>query len=340
MEKVVVTGANGHVGYNLARLLAERGYHVRAAVRDSSDAAKTAPLRALGVEVVSAELLRPETLAQACSGCDGLFQVAAVYRTWAKDPQREIVEPTVTGGLNALYAAQQAGVRKVVFTSSIAAVGSHAPPDRPLTEENWNDGAVSPYFRAKTMAERKAWEFARASGLNLVTVCPGAVIGPGFFRHTPSTYQFELLLRGRMPFVLPTGFTFVDVRDVAKAHLLAYQRQDASGRYIAADRCCDMLELVELVRRLEPGLKLPTRRLPRALLPTVPVWDWLLHLLTGAPRLVTRAFVAELGGKCQRASSERIRRELGWEPMPFEQSLKDTLAWIREKLLGRMRIGG
>ena len=337
MRRVLVTGANGHVGYNLVKLLAEKGYSVRAGVRDKDDAKKTRPLRELGVEVVSAELMKPETLPPALEGVDGLFQVAAVYRIVARDPQREIVEPSVVGGLNALRAAKAAGVRKVVFTSSIAAVGSDAPPDKPLTEQDWNDGAVSPYFIAKTQAEKKAWAFAKESGLDLVVIAPGAIIGPGFFRHTPSTLMFELILRGQMPFALPTGFTFVDVRDVARAHLLAYEREDAHGRYLACDRYFDMPELMKFLRELDPSLKAPTRTLPRWVLPVLPALEWLQHAFTGAPRQVTRKMVAELGGRRQHASSERLRRELGWEPMDFAQSVRDTLDWIRKTFMEQDR---
>jgi dihydroflavonol-4-reductase len=335
MRRVLVTGANGHVGYNLVKLLAASGYPVRATVRDPNDAEKTRPLRELGVELVSADLMKPETLTPAMEGVDGLFQVAAVYKVFAQDPQREIVEPSVIGGLNALRAAKAAGVRKAVFTSSIAAVGSDAPPDRPLNENDWNDRAVSPYFIAKTQAERKAWEFAKESGLNLVVINPGAIIGPGFWRHTPSTLMFELILRRQMPFALPTGFTFVDVRDVAKAHLLAYERDDAHGRYLACDRFFTMPELMEFLNEMDPTLKAPRRTAPRFVLPILPTLEWLQHAFTGAPRQLTREMVVELGGRRQFASGERLRRELDWQPLDFAQSMKDTLAWIRQTFIAK-----
>ena len=221
MKHVLVTGANGHVGGALVHLLAEQGYRVRASVRNPGAEEKTRNLRDWGAEVVEADLMRPETLTRALQGMDGLFQVAAVYATVARDPQREIIDPSIIGGLNVLRAAHGAGVKKVVFTSSVAAVGSHAPPEQPLTEADWNDRAVAPYFIAKTRAERSAWEFAQTQGLKLVVINPCAVIGPGFYRHTPSTQYLEELLRGRLPMVLPLGFSFVDVRDVARVRLAA-----------------------------------------------------------------------------------------------------------------------
>lgn len=334
MKHVLVTGANGHVGNVLARLLVEKGYRVRASVRDTSDAEKTRHLRELGLELVSADLMKPETLRAAAEGVDGVFQVAAVYQTHARDPQREIIEPSITGGMNMLRAAHAAGVKKVVFTSSIAAVGSDAPPDRPLTEEQWNDGARDAYFYAKTEAERRAWAFSKESGLKMVAINPGAVIGPGFYRHTPSTQAFEMLLRGKLPMVLPVGFTFVDVRDVASAHILAYENERATGRYLAVDRFCSMLELMALAREIDPKIKAPTRAAPVWSLPAIAFFDWMGNKVTGAPRLVTRGMVREMGGRYQRASSEKIRRELGWKPMDFKQSFSDTLNWIRERYIG------
>jgi dihydroflavonol-4-reductase len=339
-KRVVITGGNGHVGYNLARLLKERGYQVRATVRDANDTVKTKALRDLGLELVSADLMQPETLAPAMVGMDGLFQVAAVYRTHARDPEKEIVEPSVVGGLNALKAAHAAGVKKVVFTSSVAAIGSNAPSGRPLNEEDWNDGAVSPYFRAKTGAERKAWAFAKETGLKLVVINPGAIIGPGFFRHTPSTVMFEQVIRGQLPFALPTGFTFVDVRDVASAHLLAYERDDANGRYLACDRYFSMPELMRFLHELDPALRVPSMVLPKAFLPMIPPMDWLQHKVLGTPRQITRAMVSELGGHYQNASGDRLRKELGWTTIDFKQSVRDTLDWIRRTFMARTKANG
>ena len=334
MNSVLVTGANGHLGFALSALLARRGYRVRASVRNPGACAEqTRCLRELGVELVVADLLDPVALARALAGCEGLFQVAAVYRTHARDPQREIVEPSLVGGLNALRAAQAAGVRRVVFTSSIAALGSDAPPGRPLTELDWNDNAVHPYFQAKTQAERQAWAFAREAGLDLVVINPGAIIGPGFYRHTPTTQPFEMMLRGQLPLAFPTGFTFVDVRDAAQAHLLAYESATAAGRYLAADRYFSMGELMAFARQHFSGIPFPRRVLPVQLLSLAVLQDWLGGLVLGRPRVVTRAMARECGGRYQRASSEKIRRELGWQPMDFRQSLADTFAWIRERFI-------
>ncbi len=333
MKNVLVTGANGHVGHNLVRLLIEKGYRVRASVRDASQSEKTARVRALGAEVVEAELLKPESLKPALDGMDGLFQVAAVYQTYARNPDKEIIEPIVVGSMNILKAAKAAGIKKVIFTSSIVAMGSDATEERPLTEGDWNQEPKSPYFLAKTRAERNAWAYAKESGLRMVVINPGAIIGPGFYRHTPSTFSFELLLRGKLPMVLPTGFTFVDVRDVAQAHVLAYESEKAQGRYLAVDEFHTMKRLMGVAKKLFPDLKVPRQAVPASMLGGVAFMDWMAHALWKVPRQVTLAMVSELGGKYQRASGEKIRRELGWKPMAFEDSLRDTLNWIRMNFL-------
>jgi len=332
MKHVLVTGANGHVGNNLVRLLLEQGYTVRASVRDKSDPAKTRPLSELGCEIVEADIMEPDTLHAAVDGLDGVFHVAAVYVTWAKDPQREIIDPSVKGATNVLSAAADAGVKRVVLTSSCAAVGVDAPAGEPLTEDDWYEDAVNPYMYAKTVAERTAWELAEERGLDLRAINPSGIIGPGFWRHTPSTEIFEQLLRGSLPMLPPLGFAYVDVRDVARAHLLVYERDEAEGRYITSTRFTPATELVELLGRLYPDLKLPSKALPKAILPLVAAGDWLTHSLTGRPRQLTMAMIDEFVGKEQRVSNAKLRG-LGWEPTDFDQTLRDTVEWTRKTFI-------
>jgi dihydroflavonol-4-reductase len=333
MDRVLVTGANGHVGWNLVQLLVEKGYSVRAAVRNRNDSAKTKPLASLGVELVEADLLKPDTLDSAVKQMDGVFQVAAVYTTFAKNPQKEIIEPSVTGGINVLEAAKKGGVKKVVFTSSVAAVGTVEKGGAPRTEADWNERALDPYTFAKTEAEKRAWEFSRNSGLSMVSILPSAVIGPGFYRHTPSTQMFELLLRGKVPFILPMSLGFVDVRDVARAHVLAYENPRAEGRYICSAWFASVKEVFQIIYKLDPAIKVPTLRLPARLMGVLPALDWMGNKLMGLPRFMTKDFVREYGGRELHCSSDKIRRELGWQPLEFEQSLKDTLDWIRGTFL-------
>jgi dihydroflavonol-4-reductase len=331
MKHVLVTGANGHVGYNLVKELLAHGYRVRASVRDP---AKAKHLKELGeVEIVSADIMKADTLPAAMDGLEGVFQVAAVFAFHANDPVKEIIEPSVVGGANVLRAAAKAGVKKVVFTSSTMAIGTHAEGGRALDENDWNDAAKDPYMIAKTRGERTAWKVAEEHGLSMVVVNPTSVIGPGFFRHTPSTMMFEALLRNQVPALPPFFFSHVDARDAAAGHRLAYESTTAKGRYILADEHVTMRELVDVVASVDPKIKVPKLTMPRALMPGAVAFDAIMHRLAKRPRMLTREMVAELGGKEQRVSSERARKELGWKPRSYAESVADTLRWVREKLM-------
>ena len=332
MKNVLVTGANGHVGYNLTSLLVENGYKVRASVRDVNDPAKTAYLKPLGVELAKVDLLRPESFRAAMKGMDGVFHVAAGFQFFSKHPEKEVLEATVSGMIYMLEAAREQGVKKVVITSSVAAVGNAKPgaPDR--TENDWNENPIDYYLQAKTEAERKGMAFAEANGMNVVAINPSIIIGPGFHRHTPSTTAFGLLLDGKIPLALPINLNFVDVRDVARAHLLAYENEQAAGRYIVAGECIPYMEALNLMRDFEPPIKIPRRVLPKWLLGITPFLDWAGHKATGQTRLISRNLIKELAQGDPRFSSQKIMTELGWEPRPLRDSLADTIEWIREKL--------
>jgi dihydroflavonol-4-reductase len=277
--------------------------------------------------------MKADTLPAAMDGLEGVFQVAAVFAFHANDPVKEIIEPSVVGGANVLRAAAKAGVKKVVFTSSTMAIGTHAEGGRALDENDWNDAAKDPYMIAKTRGERTAWKVAEEHGLSMVVVNPTSVIGPGFFRHTPSTMMFEALLRNQVPALPPFFFSHVDARDVAAGHRLAYESTTAKGRYILADEHVTMRELVDVVASVDPKIKVPKLTMPRALMPGAVAFDAIMHRLAKRPRMLTREMVAELGGKEQRVSSERARKELGWKPRSYAESVADTLRWVREKLM-------
>ncbi len=275
--------------------------------------------------------MKPETLPAAVAGVDGLFQVAAVYRFHAKDPETEVVRPTVEGSNNILQAAHAAGVKKVVLTSSIGAVGFGAQGGRALTEADWNDRACIPYFVAKTRAEREAFRFAEQSGLNLVAINPGVILGPGFHRHTDSTRLVENLVRGKIPMAIPMHFAYVDARDVAEAQRLLYEHEQAAGRYLCVGETMTHLEFSAMVGGVDPALKVPSKNMPGFMVNVLPFLDWLEHKTKGTPRGFTRAAAREFGGRDMVYESDRMRAELGWQPRPLAQTVQDTVQWIQER---------
>ena len=328
---VLVTGSNGHLGYNLVCALLARGYRVRAGVRDPRDRKKTAHLLAAGAEPVAADLLDRDALMAAAEGVDGVFHVAAVVQLWARNPEAEIIRPTVDGMRNVLEAAASARVRRVVVTSSIAAVGVHGSEQQPLTEEHWNETPATPYAVAKTAAERLAWSIAEREGLDLVAVIPSTIIGPGFHRHTPVTTFFDLVLNGWLPFALPAETSYVDARDLAAAQIAAFENESAAGRYIASGPCYSLRDLVGLIAEAAPGVRVPRLVLPIRLLPPLIAADWLANKLLKTPRQLTSEVFEEFAGKRTVCSAARTERELGWRPRPTAESVADTVDWLRTR---------
>ncbi len=329
---VLVTGANGHVGNQLAAHLVKHDYRVRAMVRKPDEAKRDIEiLRHPSVEVVAGDIRDADAVARAVAGCEGVFQVAAVYAMHTANPQRDMIDPAVNGALNVLRASKAAGVRRVVLTSSLVAMGNHSTHEKPIDESFWNDAATEPYAKAKTLAERRSREFADESGLDLVCVNPTMVIGPGFPHHTPSTQLFENATRGLLPVLPPLEFTFVDVRDVASAHRLAFEKPEASGRYLCGNVTVTMRGVFECLQRIDPTIEVPRFNLPRAFLPFLPPLDWLQTKLLGTTRLMTSESLKEYASGAAYISNARIRHELGWEPRSFDASARDTLVWIRAR---------
>lgn len=331
--KVVVTGANGHVGAALTRELLSHGYSVVATVRDKSDECKTAPIRSIATElgaserltIESADLMANPDWSSILRGVDGLFAVAAVYATRSADPENEIVRPSTVGGINLLREAAKAKVPRVVYTSSVAAVGS-LPEGRAKTEEDWNEDATLPYTKAKTDSERLAWRVAKETGLDLRVVNPSMVWGPDFARHTPSTEVAVKLLRGGYPAAPKSSFGVVDSRDVASLHRIVFERDDAEGRYICSG---DHGSLVEIGRRFKESC--PEAKPPKVTVPWIVVHAFALideiKAFFGFEGTLTQKVVRSLKrGDAWMDTSKA--RGLGWTPLPFETTVRDTVDWI------------
>jgi dihydroflavonol-4-reductase len=332
--KVLVTGANGHLGYNLCRALIQQGHTVRASIREKADEAKAAPLRALGdIELVGLDVRDAAAFAKAVVGVDHLFHLAAsfAFYTGSREKDAEMVRDSVEGAENALRAAAHAGVEKVVLTSSGAALPMTKPGAPPVTEKDWLDDLSVPYNRAKVEGERTAWRFAEELGVKLVVVLPGTIIGPGFHRRTGSIDLIEGIMLGTMRLGAPNAnVPLVDVRDVAQAHMLAAQK-DVAGRFIVCnDHFPTLIELTRLMQRIDWAVPAAPRLIPDFAVGLAPFFDRLNASLLGSRRIMTPELVAAVRGKVFNLSNARAKAELGWAPeIPPEQSLADTMAAIR-----------
>lgn len=330
--QILVTGANGHLGFNLSKALLEAGYRVRGSVRSLADTGKTTRLKALGdIALVEAALHRPEQLRAAMAGVDVLFHTAAVYAYAAPGQTSEILDASINGAATVLRAAAAVGVRKVILTSSIVSLPLTVPGAAPVCEQHWADNLRVPYVHAKTEGEKVAWRLAKELGINLVTLLPGAIIGPGFARNTPSIDMIEAMMLGAMRIgVLDSNYPLVDVRDVVTAHILAAER-DCAGRFVVCnDSLPSFRTILQTLHALDRKIPPPLMTIPNCLVGAMPFFDRLNRRILGSPLIASPEMLATVKGKVWNASNQRIKTVLGWQQqISLAQSLRDTLEAIK-----------
>ncbi|XP_075645424.1 phenylacetaldehyde reductase-like isoform X1 [Castanea sativa] len=273
-EKVVcVTGASGYIASWLVKHLLQRGYTVRATVRDTNDPKKTEHLLSLDgakerLQLFKADLLEEGSFDSAVDGCQGVFHTASPITFTASDPQSELIDPAVKGTLNVLRScAKVHSIKRVIVTSSMTAVMFNKKPLTPdvVIDETWFSDPVACeelkqwYMIAKTLAEEAAWTFAKENGIDLVTINPGFVIGPLIQPTlTFSLEGFLKIIHGTQTF--PDGiYRLVDVRDVANAHIQAFENPAASGRYCIVGGVTHYSEIFKILHKFYPSLRLPEK---------------------------------------------------------------------------------
>jgi dihydroflavonol-4-reductase len=323
---VLVTGGSGYLGSWCVIELLRRGYLVRTTVRDLSreSQVRTAIAREVDADenlaVVVADLLDDAGWEDAVRGCEYVLHVASPFPPVQPQDPDDLIVPARDGTLRVLRASLDAGVRRIVVTSSVAAVtGGPRPASGILTEENWSTSdnpKMTPYARSKTIAERAAWDFMKDEGATekLATVNPGAIIGPVLSEDRSYSLQaIERLLKG-MPGVPRIGFSFVDVRDVADLEVRAMTSPDAGGeRFIAVESFMWMSEVAAVLReRLgDEAKKVPTRTVPNLLVRAMAIFD---------PSI--RSVVGQLG-KRTALSSEKAKTQLEWAPRPSAETVAE-----------------
>jgi dihydroflavonol-4-reductase len=324
--KPLITGASGFVGSAVLRQLLACGHPVRALVRPNSDRRN---LAGLDVELVTGDLREPASLDRAVEGCDTLFHVAADYRLWVPEPG-DMYETNVEGTRNLLLAAARAGVERIVYTSSVATMG--CLPDGPPADERTPvtlADMVGHYKRSKFLAEAEVCRLSRETGLSVVTVNPSTPVGPRDLKPTPTGRMILEAAAGRMPAYVDTGLNLVHVEDVARGHLLAFERGRTGERYILGG--CNMTlkeilqELAGLTGRRAPRVCLP----PNLILPIAYLVEAFARVSKGGEPFVTVDGV-RLAKKRMFFSDEKARKELGYNPGPVRQALKDAVNWFRD----------
>lgn len=318
--QVLVTGANGHVGCHAVRALREAGHTPVGFVRPGSD---RRALVGYPCELRGGDLLDPASLVRAAAGMDAIVHAGAIHRNFSNDPE-SIVRAARDGTQNVLEAASRTGVRRVVVTSTAATMGFARSPDRPLTESAHLAEARSPYVRGKLEAERIAQDTARASTLEVIVLNPSGIFGPLDYRITPATRGLMGLLSGD-PAMLALSIT--DVRDVARAQVLALEKGESGERYLVTGPVVTPSALSALVKELT-GIRPLAFRPPEFVLQLIATFAERKAVRDGMDAPVTRDLLRDLDGGHLAYDSSRSRRELGMSYRPPRDVLVDAIRWL------------
>lgn len=320
----LVTGGTGFVGSAVVRKLLAEGASVRVLARPSSSLAN---LHDLKVETVQGDLRDPVSLRRALAGCDALFHVAADYRLWARQP-RELYETNVEGTRALLRAAGDAGIPRIVYTSSVATLG-HKEGDVPADEDTVATlrEMIGDYKRSKFLAEAVALDFARSQGLPIVVVNPSAPVGPRDIRPTPTGRIILAAASGRMPGFVDTGLNLVHVDDVAEGHLLAYAQGRVGERYILGGRDMTLAEILARAAQIA-GWRPPRLRIPHGVATIAAYAAEAWASVTDKEPFATVAG-ARMARRTMYFSSRKAETELGYHSRPSEEGIADAIAWFR-----------
>ena len=322
--KVFVTGATGFVGSHVAQLLCAQGADVRLLVRPTSRTENIADLKA---DRVTGDLRDPASLKKAMQGCEFVFHVAADYRLWVRDPE-DMYRCNVEGTQAIIQAAQECGVRRVIYTSSVATMGftttGHiADENSPVSLKDM----VGPYKRSKFMAEQVALEAGR-NGANVVVVNPTTPIGEQDIKPTPTGRIIVDFLKRKFPAYVDTGLNLADVKEVAHGHLLAMERAVPGQRYILGGENLTLKQILDKLSSLT-GLPSPRVKVPHAVALGFAAFDQLFtgFILGKEPRATIDA--VRMGRKKMFASSAKAERELGFKVLPVDAALGRAIDWFQ-----------
>jgi dihydroflavonol-4-reductase len=322
--KAFVTGATGFVGSHVARALAAQGADLRLFVRATS---RTDNIADLPAEVTVGDLRKPESLKAAMSGCDFVFHVAADYRLWVRNPE-EMYQANVEGTRAIIQAAQESGVRRVIYCSSVATMGFKQ------TGEIVNEEApvsladmVGHYKRSKFMAEQIALEAGR-KGANVVVVNPTTPIGEFDIKPTPTGRIVVDFLKKNFPAYVDTGLNLADVKEVARGHVLAMEKARPGERYILGGENLTLKQILDKLAEIT-GLPSPTMKVPHGVAMGFAAFDQFFTgiVLGKEPRATLEA--VKMGRKKMFASSAKAERELGYQVLPVEEALRRAVAWFQ-----------
>lgn len=323
-KPALVAGASGFVGSHTARMLVRKGREVRVLVRKTSN---TDALKDLPVDIVYGDVLDPDSLRDAMSGCGTVFYSVVDPRFWLSDPA-PIYRNNVEGLVNAMEVALTCDIERFVFTSSMGTLGIN--PDGPVTEEiefNWRDRAP-PYILARLEAEERMLAFCRERGLPGVALCVANTYGPEDYQPTPHGHMLWQVSQGEAGFTLDAGAPFVDIRDVAEAALLAEEHGRNGERYIIANEFVSNRDFCAMAAA-EGGSE-PPRVIPYRFAYSVAWIAERIYKLLGRKDYMLSADAVYLSDVFQALDNSKARRELHWSPRPVRDTIRDAVAWYSQ----------
>ena len=323
----LVTGASGFVGSAVVRALLAEGRPVRVLVRPRSDRRN---LEGLDVETAPGDLRDAAAVGAAVGGCGSVFHVAADYRLWTRDPRgRALYESNVDGTMNVMRACAAAGVRRAVYTSSVATLG--VPGDGSPGDETTPVGLgdmIGHYKRSKFLAEEAVREWALRTGFEVVVVNPSTPIGPRDLKPTPTGRLILDAAAGRVPAFVDTGLNVVHVDDVALGHVLAFERGVPGERYVLGGEDMTLARILEIVAR-HAGRRPPRIRLPHAAVLPVAWVSELAARIRGAGEPLATVDGVRMARKRMFFSSRKAADAFGYEARPGADAIREAVEWFR-----------
>ena len=323
-ETTFLTGSTGFVGAAVARLLLAKGHRVRALSRPHNDRRN---LNGLDIEIIEGDLTQPETYRDALKGCRNLFHVAADYRIWVPNAAA-MNRVNIDGTRSLMLAALDAGIERIVYTSSVATLGLHkdGTPAREDSPVAFSD-MVGVYKQSKYLAEEEVSRLIAHHNLPAVIVNPSTPIGPRDIKPTPTGRIIVDAVKGRVPAYVDTGLNIAHVDDVAMGHWLAFERGKIGERYILGGSNLALSDILAIIADIV-GRPAPKIKLPRAAIYPVAIGMEIAARLTGWEPMVTRDAL-RMAKKKMYFSTAKAERDLGYRARPAREAIEDAIAWFR-----------